>query len=163
MLKRILKDRNLNSNDGMKDVIPSAWNDLTFDDGQGLFRNWKNPLPRILKNNGEYTLKEQIISSCLGIRRETGNIVPDFEGFTCFLSVLITDHISEPFLCSATSRRQSPRPCHERPEGRCPGPGIDYHWLPDGAFWTAEAQLTMSALRAISFILLFWFSFHTLH
>jgi histone-lysine N-methyltransferase SETMAR len=39
MLKQILRDREFSPTDEIEDTIPQVWNDLTFDDVQGLFRD----------------------------------------------------------------------------------------------------------------------------
>jgi hypothetical protein len=42
MLKGIQEDRELHSHDEIEEAITMAWNDLTFDEIQSVFRNWMN-------------------------------------------------------------------------------------------------------------------------
>jgi hypothetical protein len=56
-LEGITKDREFNSNDEIKEAIPSAGNDLTFDDVHGVVRNWTIRFAWIIKNGTEYTLE----------------------------------------------------------------------------------------------------------
>jgi hypothetical protein len=44
MLNGILNDREFHSHDEIEEVITMAWNDLTFDEVQSVFRNWMNRL-----------------------------------------------------------------------------------------------------------------------
>jgi hypothetical protein len=47
-LKGILKDRQCDSNDKTEEVIALAWNDLTVDDVQSVFRIWMSRLAWII-------------------------------------------------------------------------------------------------------------------
>jgi hypothetical protein len=53
MLKGIRKDREFNLNDEIEEVIASAWNGLSFDDVQRVFRNWTSSLALIVKSTLE--------------------------------------------------------------------------------------------------------------
>jgi hypothetical protein len=57
MLKRVMKDHWLNSNNEIEEVIASARNELTFDDVQSVFRNWTSRLANVIKNGGQDTLE----------------------------------------------------------------------------------------------------------
>jgi hypothetical protein len=54
MLQQILRDREISSSDEIEDAIAQVWNDLTFDDVQGVFRDWIQCLARVAENDGEY-------------------------------------------------------------------------------------------------------------
>jgi histone-lysine N-methyltransferase SETMAR len=54
MLKQILRDREVSSNDEIEDAIAQVWNDLTFDDVQSMFRDWIPRLVWVAENDGEY-------------------------------------------------------------------------------------------------------------
>jgi hypothetical protein len=54
MLKGILKDREFSSDYEIGAAITEVWNGLTFDDGQGVFRNWMSRLTWVIENGGEY-------------------------------------------------------------------------------------------------------------
>jgi hypothetical protein len=57
MLKRILEDCELHSNDELEGAIALAWNNFTFDEQQGVFHNLMNGLARVIKNCGEDSLE----------------------------------------------------------------------------------------------------------
>jgi histone-lysine N-methyltransferase SETMAR len=57
MLKGILKDREFHSHDKIKETIPMAWNDLTFDEVQSVFHNWINRLRWVIENGREYIIE----------------------------------------------------------------------------------------------------------
>jgi hypothetical protein len=54
MLKQILRDRGFSSSDEIEDAIAQAWNDLTFDKVQSVFRDWIRRLAWVAENDGEY-------------------------------------------------------------------------------------------------------------
>jgi uncharacterized protein YukE len=53
MLKEILKDREFVSSEEIE-AIADVWNGLTFDDVQGVFRNWMSRLTEVIENGGEH-------------------------------------------------------------------------------------------------------------
>jgi hypothetical protein len=55
MLKGILKNREFRLHDELEGAITMAWNDLTFDEVQGVFHNWMNRFRWSLRT-GESTL-----------------------------------------------------------------------------------------------------------
>jgi hypothetical protein len=55
MLKGILKDQEFHSHDEIEEAIPMTRNDLTFDEVQSVFHNWKNRFGWVIEN-GESTL-----------------------------------------------------------------------------------------------------------
>jgi hypothetical protein len=55
MLKQILRDREFSSSGEIEDPIAQAWDDLTFDDVQSVFRDWIRCLAWVAENDGEYT------------------------------------------------------------------------------------------------------------
>jgi hypothetical protein len=56
MLKQILRDREFSSSYESEDAIAQAWNDVTFDDVQSVFRDWTRRLVWVAENenDGEY-------------------------------------------------------------------------------------------------------------
>jgi hypothetical protein len=42
------------SHDEIEEAITVAWNDLTFDEVQGVFHNWMNRLRWVIENGGEH-------------------------------------------------------------------------------------------------------------
>jgi hypothetical protein len=57
VLKRILRDREFNSNDEIEKVIASVWDDPTLDDVQSVFGNRMSPLAWVIKNGRERILE----------------------------------------------------------------------------------------------------------
>jgi hypothetical protein len=53
MLKEILMDREFTSSNESEDAIAMAWNDLTFDDTQSVFRNWMSRLALVIEKCAE--------------------------------------------------------------------------------------------------------------
>jgi hypothetical protein len=83
MLKEILKDREFNLNNEMKEAIASARNGFPFDEVHGLFCNWMSGLALIIRNGREY-LREQIRNNFLifngyGNRRGPENVITSRE------------------------------------------------------------------------------------
>jgi hypothetical protein len=54
MLKGILKGREFHSHDEIEEAITMAWKDLTFDEVQSVFHNWRNRLRWVIENGGAH-------------------------------------------------------------------------------------------------------------
>jgi hypothetical protein len=55
MLKRIVKDSGLKSNDDIREVWTKVLDDFTFDSMQSIFQNWRSRLAKVIENVGGYT------------------------------------------------------------------------------------------------------------
>jgi hypothetical protein len=53
ILKEIPKDREFTSSNESDDGMTMAWNDLTFDDAQSVFRNWTSRLAWVFEKCAE--------------------------------------------------------------------------------------------------------------
>jgi hypothetical protein len=54
MLKGILKDQEFHSSNEIEETMTNVWDDLTFDDVQGIFQNWKSRLVSVIENGREH-------------------------------------------------------------------------------------------------------------
>jgi hypothetical protein len=57
MLKGVLKDREFNSSDEIKEVIAKVWDKFTFDEVQSVFHNWMDRLAWVVANEGEHVIE----------------------------------------------------------------------------------------------------------
>jgi hypothetical protein len=69
MLKGVLKNREFNSGDKIKEAIMTVWDELTFDEGQNVFQNWMNCLACVIENGDEY-ITEMIPSYAVNLKLE---------------------------------------------------------------------------------------------
>jgi hypothetical protein len=53
MLNGVLKDREFNSSDGIKEAIMRVWDELTFDEVQSVFHNWMSRRAWVIENGRE--------------------------------------------------------------------------------------------------------------
>jgi hypothetical protein len=57
MLKGVLKEREFNSSAEIEEVITKVWDELTFNEVQGIFHYWMSPLAWVIENGGEYIIE----------------------------------------------------------------------------------------------------------
>jgi hypothetical protein len=72
MLKRVLKDREFNSSDGIEEATTKVWNGLTFDEMQSVFHNCMSRLAWVIENGESILLNDFLADSESQNRRGTG-------------------------------------------------------------------------------------------
>jgi hypothetical protein len=62
MLKEILKDRALHSNDDLEEAIPKIWDEFIFNEVHSVFYKSMSRLARANENGGEYIIEYRVFN-----------------------------------------------------------------------------------------------------